>query len=118
MGGKTYYFCDDGSDSNDGLSPETPLQTVGKARTVFNKMDAGDQLRFCRGGVFYVDELGKKSKWKNGRCRKEKPCLLSDYVKKGGEGGNLQRPVFQSLNGSSVFRFVNGGRPRHQEGIR
>lgn len=44
----TYYVSPQGSDANDGLSPATPWQTVGKVNG--SHFQPGDQILFQRGG--------------------------------------------------------------------
>lgn len=46
-----YYVSSDGDDFNDGLSPETPLETI-EALTYYVKLKAGDIVLFRRGDVF------------------------------------------------------------------
>lgn len=49
-GGKIYYFAADGKDSNDGLSPETPKQTIDALTKLTLK--SGDVVLFKRGDTF------------------------------------------------------------------
>lgn len=46
----TYYVSNAGSDSNDGLSPEAPFQTVAKLNTL--TFVPGDRILFQKGGTF------------------------------------------------------------------
>ena len=50
IGGTTYYVSNDGDDSNDGLSPQTPWKTLNKV-TEF-PLAGGDCVRFRRGDIF------------------------------------------------------------------
>ncbi|MBQ8508922.1 MAG: right-handed parallel beta-helix repeat-containing protein [Clostridia bacterium] len=49
-GGKIYYFSEDGDDSNDGLSEETPLKSIDKLNLLILKK--GDVVLFKRGDMF------------------------------------------------------------------
>ena len=48
--GKIYYFSNDGSDSNDGLSEETPFSSIEKLNIL--KLNPGDIVLFNRGDEF------------------------------------------------------------------
>lgn len=48
--GASYYVSPTGSDSNDGLSEQTPWQTLKKVNA--SKFSPGDQILFQRGGVW------------------------------------------------------------------
>lgn len=48
-----YYFCNvGGNDSNSGTSASSPFKSYDKAMSLFSKLNAGDQLLFCKGGQF------------------------------------------------------------------
>ena len=47
---RTFYVAADGSDSNDGLSPETPFQTLEKVNTL--TLIPGDKILFKKGDTF------------------------------------------------------------------
>ncbi len=48
--GKTYYVSNDGSDANDGLTPETAIQTLNAAGRI--STSEGDAILFRRGDIF------------------------------------------------------------------
>jgi len=50
VSGNTYYVSNQGSDSNDGLSKETPLKTIGFLNDL--TLNPGDQVLFERGDTF------------------------------------------------------------------
>lgn len=45
-----YHFAEGGSDANDGLSPERPLQTIGRLNAL--DLKPGDRVLFRRGDLF------------------------------------------------------------------
>lgn len=49
-----YYVANDGGDSNNGLSPDTPWRTIGKVNTELNGgvINQGDDIYFNKGDVF------------------------------------------------------------------
>ncbi|MHA0857444.1 discoidin domain-containing protein [Paenibacillus sp. CMAA1364] len=78
--GVTYYVSNTGSDSNNGLSPETAFQTIEKLNTMTFK--PGDHILFKKGDVF-------KGAWKPiGSGSQGFPIIASSY---GPEGA--PRPV-------------------------
>lgn len=50
VSGTKYYVSNDGDDSNDGLSKETPFRTVAKVNGM--KLEAGDGVFFRRGDIW------------------------------------------------------------------
>jgi len=62
LGGTTHYYCDcgtgasasciAGSDSNSGLGPDVPKQTIGNAISALNSAPSGDTIALCKGGAF------------------------------------------------------------------
>ena len=48
--GRCYYFSNDGCDSNDGFSPETPLKNLEMVEKL--PLERGDAVLFRRGDVF------------------------------------------------------------------
>ena len=53
--GTAYYVSNNGNDENDGLSPESPWQTLGRLQNVEFKF--GDAIFFKRGGVWRNAQL-------------------------------------------------------------
>lgn len=97
---ENYYVCDNGDDSNNGRSEETPFRTYEKAMDAFKKMSGGDSINFCRGGTFEITE--RTWLW-NYKCSKDKPCSIKSY---GDE--SLPKPMIVSL-GETGFNFQNSG---------
>ncbi|KJV05518.1 hypothetical protein [Methylocucumis oryzae] len=93
-GAAQYYVCDTGSDSNDGLSPDTPIATASKAISIFNAISAGDSVLFCRGGKFTV---ANDLRIYNPNCQASNPCTLADYQPPSGQLPNL--PVLTQTGG-------------------
>lgn len=113
--GNTYYVCDTGgNDLNDGLSPQTPFKTFDKAVSTFNsKLQAGEQILFCRGGLFTTTTATPR--WINPRCKANLPCVVSDYFTADTE--KLSRPVIQAgVAGGNIFRLEDSGTADHEEG--
>ena len=52
--GKVYYVSPNGDDKNDGLTPETAIQTLDADFFVLNVAEPGDAVLFERGGVWRV----------------------------------------------------------------
>lgn len=50
----TYYISPDGSDNNDGLSPQTPWQTISKVNAMSPSFKAGESVLF-KGGHEYTN---------------------------------------------------------------
>lgn len=71
--GTVYYFSStDGNDANDGLSPETPFQSLKKAEEL--SLKAGDALLLKRGDIWYGKVTLEVSKGS-----KEQPIVISAY---------------------------------------
>jgi len=97
---QNYYVCDNGDDNNNGRSETSPFRSYEKAMDTFDKMSAGDNILFCRGGKFEITER----KWiANSRCNAEKPCAIQSY---GDE--SLDKPMLIS-NGETAINFQNSG---------
>ena len=104
FGSVNYYICDDGDDTNNGLSPDTPWKTFDKGIKNFSKLNAGDSIKLCRGGEFYLEDGG----WLyNRRCLAEKPCTITDYLPSSLENG--ERPIIISPTGNTILNFMDGG---------
>src|SRR5450432_3895264 len=57
----TYYFSTSGNDANNGTSTSTPWKTLSKFNSVSGSLNAGDNVLFNRGNVFYGNIIIKKS---------------------------------------------------------
>ncbi|MEZ4640947.1 MAG: right-handed parallel beta-helix repeat-containing protein [Caldilineaceae bacterium] len=99
--------CVAGSDANDGLAPATAWQTVEQARSYFNNnISAGDEIRFCRGGLFDLGSGG--SRWRSSQCSAEQPCVVADYAPPWASGDEA-RPILLRPIGDFVFDLANPG---------
>lgn len=87
-GAMTYYVSPTGSDSNNGTSPSTPIQTLGRASNL--PLGPGDQMLLERGASF----SGKLAIWKSGTASSpitigaygsgSKPVVTGDCLEVGG----------------------------------
>lgn len=83
--GQTYYVSADGSDANDGLTPETPLLTTTKGLTA---VGTNRRILFRRGDTFHVSSV---------QIVAEGPGIIGAY-------GSGKRPVLASdITKSAVF---------------
>ncbi|EMR14349.1 hypothetical protein MPL1_00075 [Methylophaga lonarensis MPL] len=104
---QNYYVCDNGDDNNDGRSEATPFLSYEKAMQTFNRMEAGESVLFCRGGVFPAEVFARIANWK---CSAEKPCTMADY-------GDAAKPAPTIVaNGVIPLNFQNGGTSRRDGG--
>ena len=92
----TYYVSPGGSDSNDGLSPGTAWQTVGKVNAT--TFQPGDQILFARGGEWRESLIASSS------GAAGNPITFADY-------GSGAKPKFWGslVLDSSRFYPVGGG---------
>ncbi len=98
---KNYYVCDStGDDNNDGLSESSAFKSYPKAISTFNQMFAGDNVLFCRGGVFPITV---DARIHNTKCGASQPCTLGSY---GDE--SLPKPVLSAVNQNGLY-FTEGG---------
>ncbi|MEX0274810.1 MAG: sulfatase-like hydrolase/transferase [Flavobacteriaceae bacterium] len=98
---KTYYVSSSGSDTNDGLSENTPWQTLDKVRNA--SINPGDQVFFKRGDVF-VGQLRPSYSGSGGHPitfaaygTGDKPVLTGS----GGSGGDHTSTIF--INNQEYF---------------
>lgn len=98
---QNYYVCDTGDDNNDGKSVNTPFKSHSKAIEAFNKMDAGDSVLFCRGGVFPVD---KKTRIFNPACSAQGVCTIADYG-----DSFVSEPTLVVSDKRTALNFQDGG---------
>jgi len=110
--GTNYYVCDDGDDANDGLSETTPWKSFSKGMEKFTRMEAGDAVLFCRGGVFTTKETARIA---NSKCEASNPCIISDYYNPVSQVAD-EPPMISSLHSDAVFNFQDGGMADHDEG--
>ena len=91
-GGTVYYVSSEGDDTNDGLTPETPIKTLSKASSL--SLKAGDSVLFKKGDTF----TGNLS-YSNLDGTKENPITFASY------GDGDERPVI--TNGNEILREGN-----------
>ena len=91
-GGTVYYVSSEGDDTNDGLTPETPIKTLSKASSL--SLKAGDSVLFRKGDTF----TGSLS-YSNLDGTKENPITFASY------GDGDERPVI--TNGNEILRGGN-----------
>lgn len=93
VGATTYFACDcavgadpacvAGDDGVAGTSAASPWRSYDRAQDGFAALAAGDQILFCRGGVFPV--AGAR-RWSNGACTAASPCRVAAYAPPWGSG--------------------------------
>ena len=90
-----YISSSTGDDSNNGLTPETAFQTLGKINSL--ELLPGDSLLFKSGDTF----LGKLSILNEGGSS-DKPILVSSF-------GNGEKPILDGDGYLSTIHVVNSG---------
>jgi parallel beta-helix repeat protein len=90
----TYYVAANGNDSNSGTSSSTPWKSVAKVNASFSSMNAGDNVLFNMGDVFYGSLIVNKSGTANA------PITIGAY-------GSGNKPVITGL--SSITSWSNLG---------
>ena len=91
-GGTVYYVSSEGDDTNDGLTPETPIKTLSKASSL--SLKAGDSVLFKKGDTF----TGSLS-YSNLDGTKENPITFAS------SGDGDERPVI--TNGNEILQGGN-----------
>jgi len=89
-----YYVANDGDDSNDGLSTDTPWRTIGKVNSELNGgcINAGDDIYFNRGDRFNITERLTLRKGGNA----SDPMIFGAY-------GTGSKPIITGDNSQVVF---------------
>ena len=82
-------------------------------RAAFGSIEAGDRIRFCRGGAF---DAGTSSRWANYGCRAGRPCRVTDYISGWGGGDEMRPIIHQSREAGYGFALENGGAARQDGG--
>ena len=103
-----FFFCESGSDRNDGKTEQSPFKSVEKLFATFKWMNGGDRVLLCRGGKF---EYSGAKKLFNYRCSAEKPCSISDYGDK-----NSPAPEIRYKGTHSVLWFSDAPKNRADGG--
>ncbi len=110
--------CVAGSDSNAGTSPSAPWQSYDKARTAFSSAAAGDQILFCKGGVWDLTSAAD-NRWSNYNSTASNRAVVGSYSASWATGSEgrpmLMVPLgtkgvsFDHSNGTSVAGYVFAG---------
>ena len=119
---QNYYVCNNGDNSNSGLSPFEPWSTYDYAMSKFGALNAGDAILFCRGGTF----TSSYPRLFNQHCTPDAPCTIADYIPPNRfpwsnrffiRNSNLSAlPVISSSGTNGVLNFQDGGPADHDEG--
>ncbi|WP_442498877.1 right-handed parallel beta-helix repeat-containing protein [Methylobacter sp. sgz302048] len=109
---QNFYVCNNGADSNRGLSPYEPWATFDFAMSRFSTLNAGDSILFCRGGTF----TSSFPRLFNQHCASDAPCTIADYIPPDVTPINAKLPVIINGNANGVFNFQDGGDADHDEG--
>jgi hypothetical protein len=93
-----FYVANDGSDSNDGLSPANPWKTIGKVNSELNGgvISIGDDIFFKRGDLFNDAQLGLRT---GGTL--SNPMVFGAY-------GTGNKPIFDYSSASVIYFNYNG----------
>jgi len=86
---RNFYVSASGSDSNDGLTVNTPWKSISKVNASFSIIAAGDSILFRRGDVFYGALVVGKS------GSSGKPIVISAY------GTAAAKPLFTGFTAIS-----------------
>jgi hypothetical protein len=98
-----YYVCNNGSNTNTGLSPSEPWATFDFAIGKFNALNAGDSILFCRGGKF----TSSYQRIFNQKFTAELPGTIGDYLPL---GASPEAPVPVIAGSTSgALNFQDGG---------
>lgn len=95
--GANIYVSETGSDSNNGLTEETAIQSLTKLQTLVSSLEAGDSVLFERGGEFYGTLTLASISGASGN-----PITVSDY-------GNGNKPVLHGWETMSSWTNEGGG---------
>ena len=104
--GTAYYVSNNGSDSNDGRSPETPLATLAALDKL--NLQYGDAVFFERGSVWRCERLPESTVWAEGVTfsaygEGEKPQFLGS-VENGG-GGEKWTLAYEDEDGKKIWAY-------------
>jgi hypothetical protein len=98
-----YYVCNNGANTNKGLSPSEPWATFDYAISKFNGLNAGDSILFCRGGQFTSSYL----RIFNQKFTAELPGTIGDYLP-AGASPEAPRPALAG-GAAGALNFQDGG---------
>jgi len=105
--------CVAGNDGNSGTSPSSPLQSYEAGRLAFAGLDAGDSIRFCRGGSWDVGTTADH--WVNASCRADTPCTVGAYTPAWADDDSAL-PWIRRQTDDNGFALQDGGSADHEEG--
>jgi hypothetical protein len=92
--GTAYYFSSiNGDDNNDGLSPETPFQSISMYNSIRDSLEYGDAVFFERGSVYRLENIDE---WGNSSIILRDGVTYSAY----GEG---DKPMFTKAIENSAY---------------
>jgi hypothetical protein len=111
-GGTTYYVSPNGSDSNSGTSPSTPIKTLGRASGL--GLNPGDQVLLERGATF----SGKLAVWRSGTAGApitigsygsgSKPVVTGDCLEVGGSYVTMTDFTVQNCTTNGIWTDGTG----------
>ncbi|MFV1983693.1 MAG: hypothetical protein ACC657_09165 [Thiohalomonadales bacterium] len=118
-----YFYCDcqagasnqcvTGADSNNGTSTASPRKTFSNAASTFSNFNAGDSIKFCRGGSFTANAA---TRWVNNKCTAANNCTASTYDLPGQQNSKLPRPIITQRANANLFSLDDPGNADHEEG--
>jgi hypothetical protein len=109
---QNFYVCNNGANTNTGLSPFEPWATFDFAMSRFSALNAGDAILFCRNGTF----TSSYPRLSNQHCAADAPCIIADYIPPNIPATTAKLPVITSSTSNGVLNFQDGGNADHDEG--
>jgi hypothetical protein len=109
---QNFYVCNNGANTNTGLSPFEPWATFDFAMSRFSALNAGDAILFCRNGTF----TSSYPRLFNQHCAADAPCTIADYIPPNIPATTAKLPVIASSGANGVLNFQDGGNADHDEG--
>ena len=93
--GISYYVANDGDDSNDGLSTDSPWKTIGKVNLELNGgvIDIGDDIYFNRGDTFTDSSLVPRTGGDSSN-----PMIFGAY-------GSGNKPIISGVTNAIYYSF-------------
>lgn len=104
--------CSPGDDANPGTAAQ-PWRSHAQARAAFASLAPGDELRFCRGGAWSVDEVGER--WVNPDCTPMAPCVVGAYTPAWASAQSA-RPLLRRTDGRHGISLADGGNAEPEQG--
>ena len=118
-----YFYCDcqsgsssqcvAGNDLNSGTAKTHPKKSFDNANSVFNSMNAGDTINFCRGGAFSTNI---DHKWVNNKCTSSNVCSVTAYDIPNQENPQLAPPIITQQSSNNLFGLDDGGNADQEQG--